>query len=120
MIVVEDLCIKGMVQNRHLSRAISDVGWGMFLNFLKYKCSWVGKHFLQADRFFPSSKTCSSCGSQQEMPLSVRIYQCKNCGIQIDRDLNASLNIRAAGLAVLNAYGGSEVALSSEVGITGF
>ena len=120
VIVVEDLCIKGMVQNKHLSRAISDVGWGMFLSFLKYKCSWVGKHFLQINRFFPSSKTCSSCRCQQEMPLNVRMYQCKNCGVQIDRDLNASLNIRAAGLAVLNVCGGSEVALSSETGITGF
>jgi putative transposase len=120
VIVVEDLCIKGMVQNRHLSRAISDVGWGMFLDFLKYKCSWFGKHFVRVDRFFPSSKTCSSCGCQQEMTLNVRIYQCKNCGVQIDRDLNASLNIRAAGLAVLNACGGLEVALSGEAGITGF
>ena len=117
-IVVEDLCIKGMVQNRHLSRAISDVGWGMFLNFLKYKCFWYGKHFLQINRFFPSSKICSSCGCQQEMPLEMRTYQCKNCGIQIDRDLNASLNIRAAGLAVFNACGGLEVALPSEAGIT--
>lgn len=120
VIVVEDLCIKGMVQNRHLARAISDVGWGMFLNFLKYKCAWFGKHFLQIDRFFPSSKTCSFCGCQQEMPLSVRMYQCKRCGIQIDRDLNASLNIRAAGLAVLNACGGLEATLSSEAGITDF
>jgi putative transposase len=120
VIVVEDLCIKGMVQNRHLSRAISDVGWGIFLNFLKYKCIWFGKHFVQVDRFFPSSKTCSSCGCQQEMPLNVRIYQCKKCGIQIDRDLNASLNIQVAGLAVLNACGGSGVTLSSEAGITGF
>ena len=120
VIVVEDLCIKGMVQNKHLSRAISDVGWGMFLNFLKYKCSWVGKHFLKVNRFFPSSKMCSSCGCQQEMPLNIRMYQCKKCSIQIDRDLNASLNIRAAGLAVLNACGGSGVALSGEAGITGF
>ena len=83
------------------------------------KSSWFGKHFLQIDRFFPSSKICSFCRCQQEMPLNVRMYQCRNCGIQIDRDLNASLNIRAAGLAVINACGGLEVALSGEAGITG-
>ncbi len=120
VIVVEDLNIKGMAQNRHLARAIADVGWGIFLSFLKYKCAWYGKHFVSIDRFFPSSKMCSSCGQTQDMPLSIRTYQCTSCGLHMDRDLNASLNIRAAGLAVLNACGGSEVAWSNETGIPGF
>ncbi len=120
VIVVEDLNIKGMVQNRHLARAIADVGWGIFLNFLKYKCAWNGKHFVSIDRFFPSSKMCSSCGSKQDIPLSVRTYGCISCGLSIDRDLNASLNIRAAGLAVFNACGGSKITWSNETGIPGF
>jgi putative transposase len=120
MIAVEDLNIKGMIQNKHLSRAIADVGWGMFLAFLKYKCAWYGKHFVAIDKFYPSSKMCSSCGNKQDMPLSVRTYECSSCSLLLDRDLNASLNIRAAGLAVLNACGGSEVALSCEAGVPGF
>lgn len=120
VIAVEDLCIQGMVQNRHLARAIADVGWGMFIDFLKYKCAWYGKHFVSIDRFFPSSKTCSSCGHKQDMPLATRVYNCESCGLHMNRDLNASLNIRAAGLAVLNACGGFEVAQSGETGITGF
>lgn len=120
VIVVEDLNIKGMVQNRHLARSIADVSWGMFFSFLKYKCDWYGKHFLSIDRFYPSSKICSSCGSKQDISLSQRVYQCTSCNMQIDRDWNASLNIRAAGLAVLNACEGSEVARSCEAGIPGF
>lgn len=107
VIAVEDLNIKGMVKNRHLSRAISDVGWGLFLDMLKYKAEWAGKHFVQIGRFEASSKTCSACGEKKPMPLSVRTYACGGCGTVIDRDWNASLNIRAAGLVVLNACGGA-------------
>ncbi|MNS14891.1 putative transposase [compost metagenome] len=107
VIAVEDLNIQGMVKNRHLARAISDVGWGMFLDMLKYKAEWAGKHFVQIGRFEATSKTCSVCGETKPMPLSVRTYACSNCGVVIDRDWNASLNIRAAGLVVLNACGGA-------------
>ncbi len=107
VIAVEDLNIKGMVKNRHLSRAISDVGWGLFLAMLKYKAEWAGKHFVRIGRFEATSKTCSTCGEKKPMPLSVRTYACGGCGTVIDRDWNASLNIRAAGLVVLNACGGA-------------
>lgn len=105
VVAVEDLNIKGMVRNRHLSRAISDAGWRSFLDFIKYKCDWLGKHFVKVERFFPSSKTCSSCGMQQTIPLNMRIYECSGCKLILDRDFNASLNIRAAGLSVLKACG---------------
>lgn len=107
VIAVEDLNIKGMVKNRHLSRAISDVGWGLFLDMLQYKAAWAGKHFVRIGRFEASSKTCSTCGEKKPMPLSVRTFACGGCGAVMDRDWNASLNIRAAGLVVLNACGGA-------------
>lgn len=107
VIAVEDLNIQGMVKNRHLSRAISDVGWGLFLEMLRYKAEWAGKHFVRIGRFEATSKTCSVCAQQKTMPLSVRTYACESCGMVMDRDWNASLNIRAAGLVVLNARGGA-------------
>jgi putative transposase len=107
VIAVEDLNISGMVKNRHLSSAISDVGWGLFVNMLKYKTEWAGKHLVQTGRFEATSQLCSSCGTKKPMPLSDRTYVCDGCGMVLDRDLNASLNIRAAGLAVLNACGGA-------------
>ena len=106
VIAVEDLHIKGMVKNRHLSRAISDVGWGLFFDMLRYKALWAGKHFVQNGRFLATSQVCSCCGEKKPMTLSVRTYACPGCGTVLDRDWNASLNIRAAGLAVL-ARGGA-------------
>lgn len=112
VVAVEDLNIRGMVKNRHLSHAISDAGWGLFLTMLKYKAEWAGKHFVKIGRFEATSKTCSACGVKKSMPLSVRTYACGGCGMVKDRDWNASLNIRAAGLAALgcksqNARGGA-------------
>lgn len=107
VIAVENLNIKGMMKNRHLSRAISDVGWGLFLNMLRYKAEWAGKHFVRIGRFEATSKRCSACGEKKPMPLSVRTYVCDGCGLVMDRDWNASLNVRAAGLVVLNACGGA-------------
>jgi putative transposase len=103
VVAVEDLCIANMVKNRHLSRAINDVGWGMFTDMIKYKANWQGKHFVKIDRFKATSQVCSACGERKPMPLSVRTYQCGGCGLEVDRDWNASLNIKAAGLAALSA-----------------
>jgi putative transposase len=107
VIAVEDLNIKGMAKNRHLSRAISDVGSALFLEMLKHKAEWEGKHFVRIGRFLATSQMCSNCGEKQPMPLAVRTYTCGGCGAVKDRDWNASLNIRAAGLVVLNARGGA-------------
>ena len=119
IIAVESLHVKGMLRNSKLARSISDVSWGMFIAMLKYKCLWYGKHFVQVDRFEPTSKQCSSCTHKQAMPLQVRRYQCTNCGIDLDRDYNASINIRAAGRAVLALREKSNSSLK-EVGIPGF
>lgn len=116
-IFVEDLNIKWMMKNHCLSKSIGDVSWSEFNRQLEYKCKWSFKYYLKIDRFFPSSKTCSNCGYVQEMPLSKRIFDCPNCGISIDRDLNASLNIRNIGINTLghsgiNACGDSSLELS--------
>ena len=114
---VEDLNIKGMMKNHCLAKSIGDVSWSEFNRQLEYKCKWSFKYYFKIDRFFPSSKTCSNCGYVQEMPLSKRIFDCPDCGISIDRDLNASLNIRNIGLNTvghtgINACGDGSLELS--------
>lgn len=89
-VVVETLNIKGMLQNRKLARAVSDCGFYEFKRQLQYKCRKV----VEADRFYPSSKTCSGCGVVKAgLTLSERTYRCACCGLEIDRDLNAALNL---------------------------
>lgn len=93
-IVIEDLNIKGMLKNKHLSKAISEQGFYKFINILKYKCEWNNIELLKADRFYPSSKLCSHCGNiKKDLRLKDRIYNCNICGLVIDRDFNASLNL---------------------------
>jgi len=106
VIVVESLNTKGMVRNHKLAKAISDVGWGMFVNFLQYKLDREGKVLVEIDRWFPSSKLCSSCHYQiDEMPLDVRTWICPSCGTHHDRDGNAAINIRAEGIRMLSVLG---------------
>ena len=93
--VVETLHVAGMVRNRRLSRAISDVGMAGFLAKLEYKCSWYGAEFTRADRWFASSKRCSHCGwLNGDLTLSVREWLCSGCGELNDRDHNAAINLR--------------------------
>ncbi|QUS61040.1 transposase [Synechocystis sp. PCC 7339] len=100
-IAVEDLSVKNMVKNRKLAFSISDSGWGEFVRQLDYKCRWYGRNLVKIDRWFPSSKRCSSCGHiVDKMPLNIRSWQCPSCGTTHDRDINAGKNILAAGLAV--------------------
>ncbi len=95
-----------MVRNHNLSKAISDVGWGMFVNFLAYKLEQKGGLLVEIDRWFPSSKTCSNCLYQMsEMPLDVREWTCPSCGTHHDRDENASKNIRAEGIRQIAVEG---------------
>ncbi|MBD2341615.1 IS200/IS605 family element transposase accessory protein TnpB [Calothrix sp. FACHB-156] len=134
IIVVENLNVKGMVRNRKLSKSISDVGWGMFVNFIDYKlkakdgqpsgfavattggtparrCSLV-----EIGRFFPSSKTCSCCGHiVDELPLDIREWDCPACKNHHDRDANASKNIRAEGIRILSMGGGNPVLARGDV-----
>jgi putative transposase len=112
LICVESLDIMDMVKkssNKEFTRKLLDVGWGGFISMLEYKAKWNHKRFVKIDQYEPTSQTCSGCGGRKPMPLSERVYSCDSCGLVIDRDLNASLNIRAAGLAVL-ACGGSALA----------
>ena len=93
-ICVEDLNVKGMIKNHRLAKSISDVGWGMFYSFLKYKCEWNGKNFLDIGRFEPSSKMCSTCAAiKSDLKLSDREWKCIKCNMIHDRDINASKNI---------------------------
>jgi len=94
VIAMEDLNVKGMVRNKHLSRSISDVGWTMFKTMLEYKTRWYGSRLVTADKFYPSSKLCSRCGClNRELKLSNRVFCCPECRLQIDRDLNAAINL---------------------------
>lgn len=100
-IVVEDLAIKNMVKNHKLALAISDASWGELIRQLAYKCEWYGRELIKIDRWFPSSKRCSNCGHiVDKLPLNIREWKCPKCGMNHDRDINASKNILAAGLAV--------------------
>ena len=97
-ICVETLNVKGMVKNHHLAQAISDCGWGMFLNMLEYKCD----NLVKIDKWFASSQTCSECGYKEEKVknLNTREWTCPKCGTRHNRDLNAALNIEREGLSL--------------------
>jgi len=93
-IVMEDLNITGMMKNKHLSKAIQEQCLYEFIRQMKYKCEFNGIEFIQVDRFYPSSKTCSRCGSiKKDLKLKNRVYVCSECGLVIDRDKNASINL---------------------------
>ncbi|MCX4706578.1 RNA-guided endonuclease TnpB family protein [Streptomyces sp. NBC_01373] len=99
-LVIEDLTVHNLVKNRTLARGISDASWSEFRCLLEYKAAWYGRQVIAVDRFFPSSRLCSVCGTVQDrMPLSVRTWTCA-CGAAHDRDVNAAKNLLAAGLAV--------------------
>ncbi|MEO3743357.1 RNA-guided endonuclease TnpB family protein [Plantactinospora sp. B5E13] len=99
-LVIEDLTVRNMVKNRSLARAISDAAWRQFRTLLEYKADWHGRNLVVVDRWFPSSKLCSTCGALAgRMPLTVRTWTCR-CGTVHDRDVNAARTILAAGLAV--------------------
>ena len=93
-VVIENLNVAGMMKNHCLAGAIADSGFYEFRRQLEYKASWYGSNVVVIDRFYPSSKLCSSCGNIQLMPLELRIYDCGSCGLSLDRDLNAAINIR--------------------------
>jgi putative transposase len=94
VLVVESLNVAGMLGRRTLARKIGDSGWGEFQRQLEYKARWYGCRLRRAPRFFPSSKTCSGCGAiKSELALSERVYSCEACGLDIDRDRNAALNL---------------------------
>lgn len=105
VIAIETLAVSNMQKNHCLAKSISDAGWSEFVRQLEYKAQWAGRTLIGIDRWYPSSKRCSTCGhTQGSMPLSVRTWTCPQCGTHHDRDVNAARNILAAGLAV-SAHG---------------
>lgn len=93
-VVMEDLNIKGMMKNKHLTNSIQEQKFYMFIQTMKYKCEFNEIEFKQVPRFYPSSKTCSCCGEvKKDLKLKDRTYKCLSCGLTIDRDLNASINL---------------------------
>ena len=109
-ISIEDLNVAGMVKNHHLAKAVSDASFFELRRMLEYKTAKTGARLHFVDRWYPSSKTCSNCGSvKAKLSLNERIYKCEHCGLTIDRDLNAAINIQVAGSApeTVNAHGGT-------------
>lgn len=93
-IVIEDLNVKGMLRNKYLAKSIASQKFAEFATKLARKCEETGIELVKADRWYPSSKTCSGCGfKKQDLSLAERIYNCEHCGLAIDRDLNAALNL---------------------------
>ncbi len=101
-ICLESLQVKNLLQNHQLAKAIADVGWGELIRQLEYKAAWYGRSVVAIDKFYPSSKRCAGCGHVLDsLSLDIRQWTCPECGTRHDRDTNAALNIKAAGLAVL-------------------
>lgn len=93
-ITMEDLNVKGMMKNRHLSSSIAKQCFYEFIRQMRYKCEWNGIEFVQAPRMYPSSRTCSCCGAiKRDLKLNDRTYVCNDCGLTIDRDYNAAINL---------------------------
>jgi putative transposase len=133
VIVIEDLNVSGMLKNHKLALSISDLGFGEFRRQLEYKSLLHRNTLIVADRWFPSSKTCSGCGKEKEtLLLSEREFICEHCGQVIDRDLNAAINLRNYGLNKIGmvnpelsptdkgalAYGDVSEPILEEVGIS--
>jgi len=107
-IVVEDLNVAGMLRNRRLARHIADAGFAELRRQLGYKTVWGGGRLVVADRWYPSSKTCSACGTvKTKLALSERVYDCQSCGLVLDRDLNAARNLAALAAEIDTAGSGS-------------
>ncbi|NHB86535.1 RNA-guided endonuclease InsQ/TnpB family protein [Photorhabdus tasmaniensis] len=105
-VIVETLKTANMMKNHRLARAIGDAGWHSFITKLEYKAAEAGVHIVKLDQGFASSKTCHCCGHKMpEMPLHKRIWQCPECGVEHDRDINAAINIQRKGIQELQAAG---------------
>lgn len=102
MVVMEDLCIKDMMKNKSIAKQVQKIGLYEFIRQMKYKCEWNNIEFIQVDKYYPSSKMCSQCGEvKKDLKLSDRTYKCEKCGLIIDRDFNASVNLMNYGRSLL-------------------
>lgn len=105
-IVLEDLDVKGMLKNKHLSKSVQEQNFYKFRELLTYKAEQNNIEIVYADRFYPSSKTCSHCGSiKSDLHLKDRVFKCSSCGLEVDRDLNASLNLYRLGCSTISSTG---------------
>jgi len=119
-IFLEDLNVKEMMKNRTLAKSIGDVAWGLFTQTLKYKAEWNDKRVVEVGRFFPSSKTCNSCGwINNNLIISDRIWKCK-CGLEVDRDLNAAKNILDEGLRLDISVGTTDYGRGAKISLEKF
>ncbi|MGE7632445.1 RNA-guided endonuclease TnpB family protein [Bacillus paramycoides] len=100
VVAIEDLHMKGMSRALRFGKSVADNGWRMFTTFLAYKLQEQGKQLVKIDKWFPSTKMCSSCGTRKDMPLSERTYECF-CGLTIGRDYNAAINIKKEAIRLL-------------------
>ena len=101
-VCIEDLNMQGMSQALNFGKSVHDNGWGTFTTLLSYKLKDAGKKLVKIDKWFPSSKTCSNCGAVKNvLSLSERIYTCNGCGLRLDRDINAAINIKNRGLLLV-------------------
>ena len=112
-IAVEDLRIKNMVRNHHLARSISDAGWGQFVSILSYKAEYAGREFVQVNPN-GTSQICSGCGATVKKSLSTRVHNCPACGLSLNRDFNAALNIKRLGLSLWDSTCDSGQCVSRE------
>jgi putative transposase len=103
LVAIEDLHVAGMLKNHCLAQAVSDSNFGEIRRQLEYKSRHYQTHLVVIDRFYPSSKTCSGCGSvKPELSLSERTYVCEDCGMALDRDLNAAMNLRMVAVSSID------------------
>ncbi|MFC0109734.1 IS607 family element RNA-guided endonuclease TnpB [Kibdelosporangium aridum] len=120
VIVIEDLHVAGMLRNRRLARSIADAGFGEIRRQLDYKIRWSGGHLVVADRWYPSSKTCSDCGAvKPKLPLHVRVFRCDVCGHTVDRDVNAARNLAALAAAINSTGAGVAGNLEAQPALNG-
>ncbi len=105
-VVVETLKVKNLLKNRKLSKHIADASWSALIKILEYKAKAEGKHLVKIDQWYASSKTCSCCGHKvDQLPLSVRNWSRPSCAVELDRDINAAINIRQQGIIKLRTEG---------------
>lgn len=118
-ICIEGLNVSGMMRNHHLSKAIGDTGMRLFRRQLEYKTGWFGSKLVVANKFYPSSKMCSACGhTKRSLDLSDRVFVCENCHSQVDRDLNAAVNLEKLAVSCtesINACESREVHATRQV-----
>ncbi|HJT58357.1 MAG TPA: RNA-guided endonuclease TnpB family protein [Ktedonobacteraceae bacterium] len=118
LVAIEDLNVAGMLKNHKLAQAVSDSNFGEIRRQLEYKAAWCGTHLVVLDRFYPSSKTCSACGWQDgEQTLADRVFICQECGLVLDRDLNAAINLMNEALRTTDSSSGSHACGQNSAGL---